>query len=248
MTSGWNKDFAEVLDLFALAEQKIKQIEHVSGRLKIPSVNQLRYAGKHVLDAMQEDVETELYQRSIAGSKDHCQRAIYDAMEIGILHYRAAIELFNKDYRTVKITEILPDYVDRIAEIHAIINEIGTTADRNSTKERADKHEQIQQQFERVQDIARHFEAAREELNKSKKKMKKEGKYRALKILYLILAIIAFVFALFYDFPWRRDGSQGRTPELPEKMQPVETDTTDSSTSVDTTRPVPSALPGERPL
>ena len=184
---------------------------------------------------MKEDEGSDHHRRAIIEAEIHCHRAIYDAMEVGIIHYWRAIELFSKDYRTTIITEILSDYSERVAEVTAIIEEIGATEDRNSPKERAEKHEQIQRQFDCVQDTARYFLAARGELNKAKKRQLKERMILVLKIFSLILGIIVIALGLISLPPWRQDGSQGRTPELPGQNQPVETDTTDSSTSVDTT-------------
>ncbi len=108
-----NNKYKELHDLFALAEKKIKRVEQINHEgLSIPSVNQLRYAGRHCLDSLvsdDEEVENNIYE-----AKDHCKRAIYDAMEIGIVTILEKIQIFNKDYKYITITDVLPDYISTL--------------------------------------------------------------------------------------------------------------------------------------
>ena len=76
----------------------------------IASVNELRYAGNHLLQALtasdQGSVDDQL-QRALR----HCERALYDAYD-GAVYYRLTqFKLFRKDYRKVVISDTIPDYI-----------------------------------------------------------------------------------------------------------------------------------------
>jgi hypothetical protein len=93
--------------LFAKAEQCIKDIEHNSEGLDIPSINELRYFGWHLLKALTKNNLEELNK-----AKNHAKRAIFDACEAQIVSNLTAIEKFQDDYRIVNVSEVLRNYSD----------------------------------------------------------------------------------------------------------------------------------------
>lgn len=253
MPSGWNKDFVEIFELFSLAERKIKYIEHISTKLSIPSLNQLRYAGKHILDALQEDERSEHYILNITEAKSHCQRAIYDAMEIGILHFRRDILDFTNDYGNIIIPPLLPKYIEYIADTNAIVEEIGAIKDRNPTKSRADKYKQIQKQLDKIKKIALYFEASRPELNKLKEKQAgverrveaedkrrdievaeivKAGRLVPLKRVYFILGIIVAILVIIFQ-PWYCLRIEPKLDSPKPSIEASEQDTSEAQDSAD---------------
>lgn len=101
----------EIFKLFCSAEQLIKLVENLGEGIIFPAVNQLRYAGQHLLKSDcidNQDSKEEHFKKA----KYHCQRAIYDASEMGIIHYLEEIRIFKDDYKQVIIVNIVPNYSD----------------------------------------------------------------------------------------------------------------------------------------
>lgn len=174
--------YKEIGDLFALAEKKIKKIEQLEHEgLSIHSVNQLRYAGQHCLASLVIDDDKEI-ENNIFQAKDHCKRAIYDAMEIGIVYLLKRIKIFIEDYKLVTINNIIPDYINKLRRVDEIKSYIADT----SRQEVGEDYERIQKLFDEIYEIEDIFNSARPELSK------KINIWRQR----LILAIIALSIAL----------------------------------------------------
>jgi len=111
--------FSETSNLFSIAEARIKQIEHLGLGLTLPAVNQLRYVACHLLRFDRSESEKEK-QEELRKANNHCERAIYDAVETGIIYCLEELREFQKDYKLVGITDIVPSYLD----IRAKANEV----------------------------------------------------------------------------------------------------------------------------
>jgi len=154
--------YRELFSLYDLAENKIKIIEQLSNEgLFIPSVNQLRYAGQHTLLSILSDDENET-ENNIYEAKDHCKRAIYDALEIGIVYLLRNIELFHEDYRFITVTDVIPDYLEKLKRINEYKNIINNT----SRQSISNNYEKLQDIFDDLNEIVKELEIARTELNK----------------------------------------------------------------------------------
>lgn len=90
-----NQDYKRVHDLFTLAEQRVKLIEQLDYEIVIPALNQLRYVGQHVLEALflEEGAER---TRHIQEAETHASRVAYDALEAGTLDLLMEFEQFKK--------------------------------------------------------------------------------------------------------------------------------------------------------
>jgi len=103
---------------FSKAEARLKQAENKADRVPVSVVNELRYAGCHVLRALcpaiaQTD-ETDTTQShdsdrpgeshpdaEVRRATDHCKRARYDAIEYETIQRLKKVTLFQEDYRLV---------------------------------------------------------------------------------------------------------------------------------------------------
>lgn len=119
--------FSEKLDelvaLYKKAEANIKFAEEIDHRLAIPSVNELRYAGNHLVRALKANT-MDAQAEELARAAKHCQRAGYDAVEVVIINFLEKIAQFKDDYRQVPLSTVLPDYVDicgKAAEANRVI-------------------------------------------------------------------------------------------------------------------------------
>ncbi|MBF0307877.1 MAG: hypothetical protein HQL40_15490 [Alphaproteobacteria bacterium] len=100
----------EAIDaLYREAEQALHEAETVHHELSVPSVNQLRYAGRHVLSALV-GADAAAAEEEKQRAQRHCQRAIYDAFD-GITSYLLeSIADFKADYARIEITPHFPRY------------------------------------------------------------------------------------------------------------------------------------------
>jgi hypothetical protein len=107
---------AVVVDLFDLAERRVKEIERLDGNLSIPSINQLRYVGYHLARALCRDSDADI-SIEIHKSDNHCRRAIYDAHEIGIIFLLESIKKFAERHRdhASAVMAVIPSYADDLA-------------------------------------------------------------------------------------------------------------------------------------
>ncbi len=175
-------DYSELHNLFKLAEEKIKTVEHLEiDGLTIPAINELRYAGKHCLVSLTSSDQTAI-SFSIHEAKDHCKRAIYDVMEMGIVVLLHNIEQFSKDYKRVRITKVIPKY---IADRQNVINARTYISQNNRAEITSKGYQIIQSHFDQVRAITDKFELSRPELNK----------VMYNRFLTLVLAILAITVA-----------------------------------------------------
>lgn len=109
-----SESVAEVKKLFSLAEQYAKEVEFLSSAVQVPAINELRYAGQHILKALVKDDDEEA-DAELGKAKGHCQRAMYEAVEAGIMFCLDAIKAFQEEHRHLVVTEVIPDYPQHLA-------------------------------------------------------------------------------------------------------------------------------------
>jgi len=179
----------EVDNLFTIAETKIKQVELLREEIIIPAVNQLRYAGHHILKSLKtagaREKESQLEQ-----AKSHCERAICDSMEIGIAYCLERINAFKNDYKAITITDVIPTYFGILCHARAAQELIvqGVEANnREPDQKRYANHNEMSKYFDLLRDDVNALDVGREELNK------KVIRYRR----NLILSIAGLTLAAF---------------------------------------------------
>ena len=178
---------SEISELFALAEEKIKLIEHLGEGLTFPSVNQLRYVAFHLLRA-DKTTDENLKKEELRKARNHCERAIYDAVEPGIVHYLEEIRTFQNDYRMVEITNIIPNYLDisrKADESSGFISERIKDSISDRSNNQGDQYQEATSLFEGLKEAVKLLSYARPELNK------KLRKYRLVFLVSVATLIVA---------------------------------------------------------
>ena len=96
-------------------QQLYKQADHYTSSVSIlaleaviPAHNQLRYAGHHFHKAIGEEggVENDGELRKAIG---HCERALYEASETGIIVALEQLARFEEDYRGINISSVVEE-------------------------------------------------------------------------------------------------------------------------------------------
>ena len=104
-------EITEVRDTYALAERILKLTETLSDSVIVPTINELRYAGFHVLKAVTEE-DSDVAGRHLFKAKDHCERAVYDAASSGLVEITGTIKRFQAQYRDIAIADVVRDIAD----------------------------------------------------------------------------------------------------------------------------------------
>jgi len=178
-------EFLAFKELFEDAEDQIKRVERRIRNLVMPGVNELRYAGNHLLRAVaappgsERDLEFER-------ARGHCERAIYDATEGGLLYCLDEVRIFQRDYRLFVIPSVVPNYLDLIGRVRAARQLVEETDDEG----KAAASRKCADLFVEVADIVQVFDDARPELNK---KRRNAAMTAAGVVLGLILSAMALL-------------------------------------------------------
>ncbi len=103
----------------------LKEVERLTGEVTIPSINELRYAGFHILQAIDE-TGTVSNKHHVFRAKDHCERAIYDVAEAGLIFVIDTINRFQWEYRGIAIIDVvrnIPQIRERVEEASALLQD-----------------------------------------------------------------------------------------------------------------------------
>lgn len=98
MLTEQDEEFSQAYRLYARAEKAIKRTERYMLKMPVAPVNQLRYAGFHLLKAHKAALSGNAkdFQTHIDRAKNHCRRSWIDAFEDAALYSLSAAESLNK--------------------------------------------------------------------------------------------------------------------------------------------------------
>ncbi|MDG4574830.1 MAG: hypothetical protein P9C36_05730 [Defluviicoccus sp.] len=182
-------EIANIRDLFRDAERQIKRAEEISGELAIPAVNELRYAGWHLLEALcSGDPDNAVEQ--LARARRHCQRAIFDASDTSIIYLLEKIRTFQDDYRRFVISDVIPDYSILKKTISSTRHKIEKAREGNDRRE--SYYLEAASSVGQLKDIGDRLDDSREELNKAVRRQNRETfKFWLMAILTAVAAVAA---------------------------------------------------------
>lgn len=147
---------AEILSLFQKAEERLKKAEHQCNGLHIPSLNELRYVGHHLLNGLNAVVPSEI-EYEFQEAESHCKRAIFDAVEIRLIDHLQRIERFEYDFREIEIVHIVTDYLalrGKYLAVKKTLREVDQTC-REEYLEKCEEHLAHLESFTEAIDLAK---------------------------------------------------------------------------------------------
>lgn len=119
---------ADIAHEWNKAEKLIKQAERLRGEVVQPSVNELRYAGRRLVDALQESLKPDGDQAKFDGFITDCQMrclcAQHDAVDASVLFIQKVIKEYEDEFGLGLMIEKFPWLADtraRLAEMDDII-------------------------------------------------------------------------------------------------------------------------------
>lgn len=107
-------------DLFLRAEFAVKKYERIGLESQIGAINELRYAGHHLMKASASKSRDEIERHALCAER-HSLRALHDAKDAALLVSLEKIDLYFRQMFTVEeLKEVLPDYAALYGEITSI--------------------------------------------------------------------------------------------------------------------------------
>jgi len=183
---------------YEAADEFSRHVASFRDDVSIPANNELRYAGHHFACAANDDGfldDLDQLQRAIT----HCQRAMYEAADSGILSALDMINIFRREYSLVVISETVPNYSEILKDANTAQKHLATT--RKHTPDGAMAHERYLEIFKNLEEHCETLDASREDLNKKIAKQI-QGNRRfffnaALAVLGIVIALIALAYTVF---------------------------------------------------
>ena len=189
------KLFLEFESEYDSADELCKQVQLFRQEAGIPAINEMRYAGYHLRQALSANAQIGDIDQ-LRKAKSHAQRACYEAAEAGLVLALKEIHLFRDDYKTVVVTGDIKDYVDILTKSQEAQRRLGVarqTGD-NQTLDHI-KHKEL---FVYLSQAANTLHAARPEINKRMLETRTARKRwiatTTVAVLALIVAASAFVY------------------------------------------------------
>ncbi len=192
-------ELQRLLDLFEQAETKIKNFELITSEgLFIPSINQLRYAGYHIVRSLLNDDEKELQAERVKAI-NHVKRAIYDIDESLLIYYIESAANFKEKYNDSGFTtEVVTDYPEKLAMLDEANKSIQQLReDNNNYQDREQFYQKLNPYLDKLSKIVAIFEQSAPLIaNKQQDKDNQDLKGNRRFIITVILTLIGIIIAL----------------------------------------------------
>ena len=180
----------EIRRLYDQADILAREVGELRSEVQIPAINELRYAGHHVLQSITDDGAVGI--EAFGKAKSHCERAMYEAAEAGIMFCLDSIEDFRKTYRDLVVSDVIADYHSRLARTQTALDlVVKGRSERTSVGEHVDAY---MDEFRVVRETMRLFDASRDDLNA--KRAQQIGAHRQFVIRALLILLGALVAAI----------------------------------------------------
>lgn len=191
-TEGTDQALAHYRQLYEVADAFAREVAELPQPVSIPAHNELRYAGHHLLQALA-DSGTVADQEQLRRACSHCERAMYEAAEAGILSLLLSIVQFQEDYKDIVVAEVVPTYGDCKAMARKAQDLL--TRGRSKGVAATETASEYMRAFRELRDASDQLEDARDDLN-AKLADQKRGSRRF--ILNAIIALVGTVAAVAF--------------------------------------------------
>ena len=149
--------------LYKAAEDMIATVQSHIGESADASINQLRYAGHHVLHSVTSDCEDKRHEELRKAGR-HCMRSIYDSCDWGLMRHLDEFKEFKANYQRVNIVQVVPDYVKIRRQATKAVNLID--AARASGEQRLEFYKDTAKYYEALMHTMDELAEAEDELKK----------------------------------------------------------------------------------
>lgn len=159
----------ELIALFAEAEAKVKEAEEIDGDIIIPSINELRYIGYHVLRSIAH-IDEKSFESELAKAANHARRAIYDAAEAQVIFYLEKVQSFQIRHKhSASLTDVMGNYIELMHEVKSAQEEISLIRQKKLPVERAEYYQKCHPHIQKLKNIVSQLDVAELEIAKKEK-------------------------------------------------------------------------------
>lgn len=185
------------LGLYRVAYKKAddfcKEVQAFVSEAGIPAMNELRYAGYHLLGAIN-DHGSLVDKAELISAINHAKRACYEAGEAGILIALDQINAFKNDYKNVVVTTVVKNYND--IKLDAARAQQRIKSERDHASPDGTDYDDYVTHFKLLRDHCLALDMARDELNKL---VRNEAKVARRWLIALLATILFGVAAIIYN-------------------------------------------------
>ena len=185
----------EVIDLYKMADAFVREVGTFREDAVIPALNELRYAGHHVVQSISAEDGKVTDGDQLRKARGHCERALYEASEAGIMVAGRAIASFRKSYPGVVISEVVKDYSDfrlQAKKAQALVD--SGRSDRESVQAQTQEYMTAYRQLREAVDV---LDASRDDLEaKVAINRKADRQFLLMLVTRISLAIMGAVVAV----------------------------------------------------
>ena len=186
--------FQEIHDLYDKADCFVREVTEFGDEVMIPPMNELRYGGHHALQAMVAATE-EKRTEHLGKAHGHCERAMYDASEIGIMDAIREITDLRAAYPGVVISSVVADYTDIVAMARRAQKMI--IAGRSKRKSAPAQAAAYMDAFRELREAYERLDAGRDDLNALEaRSVSERRRFIITLVTRTVLGIAAIVIAL----------------------------------------------------
>ena len=192
-----NLTLAELRALYSQADLFAKEAGEFREEALIPAHDQLRYAGFHILRALGDDGSI-ASQDQAQKAKGHCERAMYDAAEAGIMAARSFIGGFREQYKTIVVGTVVDGYTEILLREKQARDLISRGRhDRASVQDQVNEYMDM---FRRLRDDVDRLQVSTDDLNVLVEDARKAASSRKIAILSAVIGAVtgALMIALNY--------------------------------------------------
>lgn len=173
--------------LYDTADKFAREVAEFRAEIPIPAYNQLRYAGYHLLQALNDSgsiSSNDQLRRAVS----HCERAMYEAAEAGIISVLDSIDQFRKDYKNIVVKDVVDDYTSIVVQARKAQDLLARgRSDQMSSSERASCYMET---FRQLRDASEMLEASRNDLNAKLSEQVRDKRRFIVRCLLILLGIV----------------------------------------------------------
>ena len=188
----------EVIKSYEIADGFARTVALYREAAAIPANNELRYAGHHVLQSL-DDEGRATDEDVLRKAKNHCQRAMYEAAEAGLTRAIRDVHDFQETYGNVVVSRVVTDYANTVALARKAQDMLAQgRSDRESVEEHTAAYMGL---FRELRDAIRILHGSRDDLNSMiQQDLKKEQTEHRRFVVQLATRIVLGVAALVIGY------------------------------------------------
>ena len=187
MTNDSPHRIGELRTLYDKADQFVREVAEFEDEVAIPAINELRYAGYHLLQSIGDDgsiSKDEQFRRAIS----HCERAMYEAAEAGINSVLVWIDQFREDYKNIVVKDVVDDYARILAHTRKAQDLIARgRSDQMSSSDRVSRYMET---FRQLREYSELLEASRDDLNAKLSEQVRDKRRFIIRCLLILLGVV----------------------------------------------------------